>query len=122
MNEALDRIVILAICLLTVLVLALGGAFAVPMLLIDDMPDELNRSDADAARFALGQVDSAGGIAQRAARVRSSVVSIENDPDGCRWGYPGDITSIVTVKTYTIFGLPAGVWRVDCNGPNPVTQ
>ena len=118
-SEVFDRFVIAALCLLTVLVLSVVVARAVPLLLIDEVPGDLNQADADAARFALGQVESAGGAAQRAIRVRSSVVSIEPDPAGCQWGYPGDIAAIVTVKTYTIFGLPAGTWRVDCHGPNP---
>lgn len=121
-TEAFDRIVIVGICLLTVVMLSLGIGLAVPMLLIDEVPGDLNRSDSDAARVALGQVASAGGPVQRVVRLQSSVVSVEPDPAGCQWGYPGDIAAVVTVKTYTAFGLPAGTWRVDCSGPNPTDR
>ena len=117
-SETFDRLVILAIGLATTLILGVVVAIAVPLVFIWETPDDLTAQESAAARFALGQVDSAGGPAERSIRVRSSVVNIQTDPIGCEWGYPGQIASVVKVNTYTLFGIPLGEWTVDCRGPH----
>lgn len=117
-SEMFDRVVLVAIGLVTSLVVGLIVAVAVPLMFISETPDDLTGQEAAAARFALGQVESAGGPSERVIRLRSKVVHIEPDPSGCEWGYPGRIAAIVTVNTYTLLGVPLGEWTVDCHGPH----
>lgn len=108
---------LIALAAALALCIGIAGGLVLPYLVFDEVPEGLDTTDSAAARYALVQVENAGGAAERTARLRSRVVEISPDPSECRWGYREDITAIVTVKTYTIFGTPLETWQVDCNGP-----
>lgn len=116
-SETFDHVVV-AIGMATTAVFGLAIAIAIPYVFVSTTPPDLAGSDAAAARYALVQVENTGGVAQRAARLRSSVVWVEPDPSGCEWGYPGAIAAIVTVKSFSLFGVPIETWTVDCHGPH----
>ena len=116
-TETIDNWIIRGFLVFLAGMLALVVAIAIPTFLIPDQRGDWTGSDAAAAKYARSQVLGAGGAAERLVAIQTSVVEIEPDPSGCDWGYGEPVASIVTVRTHTIFGLPAGTWIVDCTGP-----
>lgn len=93
----------------------------VPPLLIPDAQEDWTESEALAAYYARQQIRSAGGPLQRLLNLKVSAKDVQPDPSGCDWGYGRPVSGIVTVQTYTLFGIPAETWVVDCRSER-VTQ
>lgn len=114
-TERLDRWILAGFGLVITLLLALALGVGIPLLLIPEERGNWTGDDAQAALYARVQVDNAA----HPLVLRTSVVDIQPDQEGCEWGYPGEIASVVTVRAHTLFGLPIQTWVVDCNGPHP---
>lgn len=114
-TERIDRWILAGFGLIVVLLLGMAIGVGIPRLLIPEERGNWSGANARAALYARVQVDNAS----HPLVLRTSVVDIQPDPEGCEWGYPGEITSVVTVRTHTLFGLPMQSWIVDCDGPRP---
>lgn len=93
-------------------VLTLGAL--VPPLFIPEAQDGWTESEAVAGYYARERIRSAGGPLQRLLNLKVSARDVQPDPSGCDWGYGTAVLGIVTVQTYTLFGIPAETWVVDC--------
>ncbi len=90
-------------------------AALVPPLLIPESHEVWTDSEAMAAYYARQRIRSTDGPLQRLLNLKVSVREVQPDPTGCDWGYGKPVSGIVTVQTYTLFGIPAETWIIDCD-------
>lgn len=91
------------------------GGIAAPKVLITDRQDYETDEARHAARYARVRVGNAGGAVQQGLSVEMKVLSVQSDPSGCDWGYREPIAQIVTIQTYTLWGVPFEKFEVTCN-------
>ncbi|CCF84625.1 hypothetical protein [Nitrolancea hollandica] len=96
---------------ITVLILAA----LVPPLLIPESHEVWTDSEVVAAYYAHQRIRNAGGPLQRLLNLKVTAREVRPDPTGCDWGHGKPVSSIVTVQTYTLFGIPAETWIIDCD-------
>lgn len=93
----------------------------VPKLLIAEVQLAADDPARPAARYALVRVGNAAGPVQHLLRMRTSVVSAHPGDPACDWGYQERITSVVTVRTYTLWAIPLETWEVTCDSETLVS-
>jgi hypothetical protein len=84
-----------------------GGILA-PKLLISDRAAYETDEARHAARYARVRIGNTGGPPQK-------LLSVRPDPSGRDWGYREPIAQIVTIQTYTLWGIPFERFEVTCN-------
>jgi hypothetical protein len=84
-------------------------------MLIPESHEVWTDSEAVAAYYARQRIRSAGGPFQRLLNLKVSAREVQPDPTGCDWGYGRPVSGIVTIQTYTLFGIPAETWVIDCD-------
>lgn len=102
------------IVLPSVLVLFIAGLI-VPDVAISDVRSGVDLESHEAQRYVEARVGNAGGLGQKALRTQVSIIDSRPDPAECDWGYPEPVTEILTVRTYTLWGIPLETWEVTCN-------
>ncbi len=102
----------------SILLLVLG--VVLPRFVIPERQAEWSGREAKAAELAWSQVKYFRGPLQQVTTTQISVVSVDPDPD-CNWGLE-QASGIVTVQTYTIFGIPAERWVVTCSSAYQVSN
>ncbi|CAN5350778.1 hypothetical protein BH23CHL1_BH23CHL1_25330 [soil metagenome] len=102
----------------SILLVILG--VVLPRFVIPERQAEWSGPEAKAAQLAWNEVKYSRGIPHRLATTQISVVSVDPDPD-CKWGLE-QASGIVTVQTYTIFGIPAERWIVTCSSAYQVSN
>lgn len=103
-------------CMLTsgafLLLLCLGCTL--PRLFISDGTEQWSGPESEAARQAHTEVRFMRSPLQQVVTTRVRVIDVQPDPSGCVWGAPTPVTGIVTVRVYTLFGVPLEQWMVTC--------
>jgi|GEM_PF-4040410 len=100
---------------LAVLAILLILGPAIPMVFIPDVQADTEPATEHAPRYALVRVDSARGPVEHLVGLKMSVVDVRPDPAQCDWGYREPIAAIVTVRVYTLWGIPIDTWEVTCD-------
>jgi hypothetical protein len=91
------------------------AGIALPKTLIADRVEYGSDEERLAAHYARVRVANAGGFGQRLLDVEMRVLSVRPDPTGCTWGYREPIAQIVTIQTYTLWGVPFETIEVTCD-------
>jgi len=111
LNVKLLRIMTLGLAL----IVAFGLAAVLPRILIPTERGNWQGEEGMAAIYGRDRMGGIGGPMQRFPRTQITVVDVKPDPTGCDWGYPRAASGVVTIQTYTIFGLPWEKWIMDCD-------
>lgn len=113
------RLILVLIALTSILIL---GGVVVPRFLINDSLEQWSGPQREAAQLATNRVRHGGGLFQKLTRIEVRAVEIHPDADDCDWGHARRATGIVTVQTYTFFGIPAERWTVTCQTESRVSD
>lgn len=115
-----DRVPRVLVAMVIVCVALVVGIVA-PKLLVPDVHADVQLDSAEAQRYVEARVGNAGGLGQKALRTQVSIIDSRPDPAECDWGYPQPVTEILTVRTYTLWGIPLETWEVTCNSERLVS-
>jgi hypothetical protein len=98
-----------------VAIVALGAGVVAPKVLIPDVKGNVELESPEALRYIEGRMGTIGNTGQRAMRMQISIVGSRPDSRDCDWGYGEPITEILTIQTYTLWGVPLETWELSCS-------
>ena len=111
------------------LLIALAGSIllvilgvVLPRFVIPERQAEWSGPESKAAQLAWNEIKYFRGMPQKLTTTQISVINVDPDPADCDWGRLESAFGIVTVQTYTIFGIPAERWIVTCNSAYQVSN